>query len=171
MNKTLKRCVRAALLAALLCVVSPFAIPVFGVPLTLSVAAVFMICFISDNIIDGLLPIVLYIALGALGLPVFSGMKSGIGALLSPTGGFIFGYIICAALCLTLQKCFCSKIPPALISLASLYLCGTLWYCFIMRAGFFSGLYVCVLPFIVPDILKILFALFVSKKLKNALGK
>ncbi|MBQ1814980.1 MAG: biotin transporter BioY, partial [Ruminococcus sp.] len=80
-----------AVSAALLCVLSPLAIPLpIPVPFTLQVLVVIMIALIlkpSYAIIAQLI----YTVLGIVGLPVFSGGKSGFGTILSPTGGFIIG--------------------------------------------------------------------------------
>ena len=85
-----------AVCTALLCVLSPLAIPLpIPVPFTLQVLVVVLIALILKPVY-ALIAQLLYTLLGIVGLPVFSGGKSGIGAVLSPTGGFIIGFIFAA---------------------------------------------------------------------------
>ena len=148
-------------MAGLMAVVAPLSVPVGPVPFTLGVLAV---CFAA-----GMLPpaqavasLTVYILLGAVGLPVFSGYRGGPQMLVGPTGGFIAGYFI-----LVLAVSFaCSRtrrLPwQMLASIAGLllfYLVGTVWYSFISGANIVAGFMACVAPFIVADLLKVGLAL------------
>ena len=101
-----------AVSAALLCVLSPLAIPLpIPVPFTLQVLVVIMIALIlkpSYAIIAQLI----YTVLGIVGLPVFSGGKSGFGTILSPTGGFIIGFIIASFFVSLVKEKFGFKVHP-----------------------------------------------------------
>ena len=86
---TLTRC---SLLSALLCVTSPFIIPFGAVPFTL---AIMMIMLISNilSVKESLISVLVYIFLGTVGIPVFSGFQGGVSVITGPTGGFILSYI------------------------------------------------------------------------------
>lgn len=98
MEKTrLKGMVFAALFAALTAAVAWFKIPLpfTPVPITLQTLAVLLSGAMLGSYY-GALSMIVYLALGAIGLPVFAGGSSGIGALLGPTGGYLFSYPIAA---------------------------------------------------------------------------
>ena len=109
----------------------------------------------------------LYIALGAVGLPVFSGFSGGIGRLFDATGGFIWGFLVAALVYWAFGPVFRRLILiRAAISLISLYLMGSVWYAFVYLGGLSDipyAMLVCVLPFVIPDALKIALAYYISK--------
>ena len=84
----------AALLAALLAVISPFSVPLGAIPLTLATLGVYLAAVIGGAGF-GTLAVAVYLMLGAVGLPVFSGFIGGVQAFLAPTGGFLLGYLPC----------------------------------------------------------------------------
>src|SRR3989338_746953 len=93
----LKPLVFAALFAALLAAVAPFKIPLGFTPVPITLQT--LVVLLSGAMLGpyyGALSMLLYITVGALGLPVFAGGGSGIGALLGPTGGYLFSYFIAA---------------------------------------------------------------------------
>ena len=163
-----------SLCAALMCVCSLIQIP-SAIPFTLQTFAVFFIS-ITFGLKKSLAATVVYILLGAVGLPVFSGFQGGVGALTGATGGFILSFIPASVtVSLLSQKAgkrilasSLSCIPGLLISYAS----GILWYSFVFGGGNIrSAFFVCVLPFIIPDILKILLAATVSKRIQPLINK
>src|SRR3989339_566072 len=93
----LKPLVFAALFAALLAAVAWFKIPLPFTPVPITLQT--LVVLLSGAVLGpyyGALSMILYVAVGALGLPVFAGGGSGIGALLGPTGGYLFSYFIAA---------------------------------------------------------------------------
>lgn len=137
-----------------------------AVPFTLQTFAVFLVLGILGGKY-GTLSILCYILLGLAGIPVFSGFRGGIGTLLGATGGYILGFLATALFVRGFTSVFGKKITALGISFALglliCYLFGTLWYTFIYTAGsrtdFFSALSVCVIGFIIPDIIKLSLAL------------
>ena len=128
---------------------------------------------------DALISVAMYILLGLAGVPVFSGFASGLGHLLSPTGGYILGFLLCPLVSLLGEK-LCRKKPQTLLLLSAgtllCYASGTLWFMAYTNqadslAGLWSALLTCVLPYLVPDALKLFAAYFLAKKLKPKLRK
>ncbi len=115
-----------------------------------------------------------YILLGAAGVPVFSGARGGIGVLLGPTGGFILGFLpmayLCGKICSKIKRSPQTLILSMLAGLLGCYITGTLWYAilFLGENGKFAlgtAVMQCVVPFIIPDLLKIFLAAFISNRL------
>ncbi len=88
---------QTALAAALICILSPFTImlPISPVPISLTIFAIYIAVY-AVGMKWGLAATALYILIGLVGLPVFSGFSGGAGKLLGPTGGYIIGYLFVA---------------------------------------------------------------------------
>ena len=162
-----------ALAVAVLTVCSWLTIP-FTVPFTLQTFAVFATLLILGGW-KGSAAILVYLLMGALGLPVFSGFRGGIGHLLGPTGGYLFGFLLTGAAYLLTEKLpgKAWKLGGLAIGLVLCYLCGTLWFVY----GYGSAgtgktigyaLSVCVLPYIIPDLVKLYLAWLVYRRVKKA---
>ncbi|MBQ3093867.1 MAG: biotin transporter BioY [Clostridia bacterium] len=116
----------------------------------------------------------LYLSLGIIGLPVFAGWQSGVGVLFGPTGGFLLGF-----LAFGLIGCIPAKTPAlrtlrAAAGLAACYVFGTAWFMLIYNktaAGFAAAVMTCVVPFIVPDAVKLVLAAAVCKRLEPHLNR
>ena len=161
---------------ALIAVCSWISIPL-PVPITLQT---FAICLITAvlGLRLGLWAVVVYILLGAAGLPVFSGFRSGIGTLLGTTGGYIIGFIFTALVVgLGVEK-FGRK-PPLLalfmaIGILLCYTFGTAWFVLVYTRtsgaiGVLTALSLCVFPYLLPDAVKILLAVPLTGRLHSLL--
>ena len=164
--------VRIAVMSALMVVCSwiTVQIPVIGVPFTLQTFAVFFALeFIGGR--NGTISFFIFVALGALGVPVFSGFNGGIGHLFGPTGGYLIGFVFSCLIYWAFEKRFGYKNILHYAVLASslflCYICGTVWFSLYMNKGFLSSFAICVLPFIIPDVLKIALAVLLSVRLKK----
>ena len=170
-----QRMCRIALMAALICVAAPLAIPVGAVPITLATFAVYLAGFCLGPW-EGTAAVAIYLLLGAVGVPVFSGFRGGVSALVGSTGGYLVGFIVSALLMWALTG-FARRnrwtLAVALaVSLLACYAFGTVWFVVVsVRAGkamtFGTALSFCVLPYILPDAAKIWLAYFLSKRLKR----
>lgn len=174
-SNRLKSCVLISLFTTITVIFSFISIP-SPVPFTLQTLGIFCSLTILGGK-QGFVSVILYILLGITGLPVFNGFSGGIGHLLGPTGGYIIGFIPLALFYLIADNKPASSDKRKAIGLAGglllCYLTGSLWYTAVYMksltfSGFFSSLSVCVLPFIIPDALKILCAVVISKKLTRA---
>lgn len=167
-TKTVKL-VLCAVFTAIICVLSQIIIPISVVPVSLSTFAI-MICGGVLGAKIGLISTALYILIGAVGIPVFAGLKGGIAVLFGPTGGFIFGYLIIAfASGITFNKNLNFISGFSLLILSVLVCCaiGAIWYVFITKSGFFAAVLTCVLPFLPGEIVKILIAYPVIVRIKK----
>jgi len=165
---------RVAISAAIIAICSWICIP-GTVPYTLQTFGVFLVAgFFGAR--KGFMAVLVYIILGAIGLPVFSAGRSGLGALLGETGGYIMAFLpaayLCGRICEKNEKSTAIHILAMLLGLIVCYTLGTLWAAFAYLKNSESlGLWVLlcrfVLPFIVPDLAKIILAVFLVGKLKK----
>ena len=126
----------------------------------------------------GTLSVVVYLLLGAVGLPVFSGMQGGLGVLLGTTGGYILGFLAAALLYWLLTSHLGSKLPVVIgacvVGLIACYAFGTAWFLTVYTRTvgamtLSAALMACVVPFILPDALKIALAILLSRKVSRFL--
>lgn len=163
---TVKNLTQISLFAALLCVVAPFSLTVGAVPFSLATLMIYLIGGLSDCKC-ALFSVLIYILTGLCGLPVFSGFESGFGKILSPTGGFILGYLPCVFVI----SYFKSRIKKAALlplfmalGTAICYTFGLIWFIFVTKIGILSSFALCVAPFLPFDALKIAFASWFLKR-------
>ena len=176
--------VLSGLFAAIIAVLTLITIPMpSGVPITLQTFAVALAGY-SLGFARGTISTVVYVALGAVGLPVFSGMQGGVGVIAGPTGGFIFGFILLTACCggavrladmiyRNNRKAATQSILTAIIALAlgiiGLAVChifGSLQYAFVSNRNFGEAFMLVSLPYIVKDIVSVVGAYFVGRQIR-----
>ncbi len=160
----LKSMVFVALMAAFLCIFSPISIPLPLVPITLQTFAVFAASALLGWK-KGTLAVLVYLLLGLIGLPVFSGWTGGFSSFATPSGGYIIGFLFTALVTGFLIDRFPNRLwiyPVAMTAgLAVCYLFGTLWFLIYMNVWMstpytlWQALLVCIIPFLVGDALKI----------------
>ncbi len=158
------------LFVAIMAVCAWVSIPMVPIPVTLQTMGV----FITASILGakkGTVSIIIYILLGAIGLPVFSNFTGGFGVLLSPTGGFIIGFILTTIITGFITEYFKSKIYTSIIAmtlgLVACYSIGTLWYCIYASVDILTALLVCVVPFLIGDAVKIGVSAILVDRLKK----
>ncbi len=163
------------LFAVIIAICSWISIPTV-VPFTLQTFAVFLAVAVLGGK-RGTLSVIVYVLLGAVGLPVFSGFKGGIGVLLNTTGGYIIGFIFSALLMWAFEKAFGRKawalILSMILALALCYAFGTIWFMIIYAnnvgaVGLSAVLGWCVIPFIIPDLIKIALAFILSRRISRS---
>lgn len=163
-----------AVFAVLIAICSWISIPM-TVPFTLQTMGVFLAVGILGGK-RGTLAVLVYILLGAVGIPVFSGFSGGIGILLGNTGGYIIGFLASALLMWGIEKSFGRKPLIQILSMiAGLIVCyafGTAWFMVVYAknagaVGLGTVLGWCVIPFIIPDLVKIAVAFGLSSRLRR----
>ena len=163
---------RISLLVALTVLLSWTALP-FTPPLTLGLLAITLSLYLLGGM-GGVITVAVSLAMGAIGLPVFSGFVGGIGHVASATGGYLFGYLLYAltyaALCRVFGEGNKRRLVYSAIGLLPLYALGSLWYCFVYLGGegsYLASLLVTVLPFIIPDAIKIAISYLINERLSK----
>ena len=163
-----------SLFAALISITSFIAIPIGTLPITLQTFGVFSALFLLGGR-RGSISVAVYIALGAVGLPVFSGFCGGVGRLFDANGGFIFGFLAAAIIYWLLSYLLGASTLATVISAVTahlvLYTVGALWFFFGYSdgTGFLATLALTVLPYLLPDALKLFLAIFLCEKIKKRL--
>ena len=157
------------LMAAILCVLAPMAIPT-TIPITLGTFVIFIMTYILDYKYS-FVSCMIYILLGIVGLPVFSGYQGGIGKIIGPTGGYVVGYLFIALICGYVNNRFWNsrliQVAGMLAGLAICYALGTLWFAYQQNISIYESIVICVFPFIIGDVLKIAGALIVGNMLRK----
>lgn len=174
-----KELVLIAMFSAVIAVCAWISIPFGAIAFTLQTFAIFC----AVNLLggkNGLFSILVYLLLGAVGLPVFSGFKSGLGVLAGPTGGYIIGFIFIALIFWAGTKLMGDKLPCRialmLTGLAVCYAFGTIWFVFGYskdgsHMSFLNAMKICVFPFIPFDLGKLVLCLLITEPVKAAIKK
>ena len=159
---------------ALIAVCSWICIPSV-VQFTLQTFAVFSVLLILGGK-RGTLAVIIYMILGAVGIPVFSGFTGGFGILLGKTGGYIFGFLFMGLIYMLFIRFFGEKtiirIAALLTGLLICYAFGTAWFMLLYLrntgpVGFVTVLTWCVFPFILPDLAKLALAFFLAGRVRR----
>ena len=162
--------VRVALSVALMAICAWIQIPMV-IPVTMQTFAVLTIsCLLGPK--QGPLAVLVYLLLGLVGVPVFSGFQGGAAVLFSATGGYLLGFLFTAAVTGALSSKPGWLIGSMVLGQAVCYLFGTLWFSFVYAGGtgFWAALQLCVLPYLLPDALKITLAIPVIRRVRPLLA-
>ena len=164
----IKSLARMAICTALIVVCSWLTVP-FTVPFTMQTFAIFFtVCLLGPW--QGMISILVYILLGAVGVPVFAGFKGGIAVLFDKTGGYIIGYLLSALLTSWLihrkESNFLRSCLAMVAGVAVCYVFGTVWFMVLTGTPLWTSLTWCVLPFLPGDAVKILLAALLAKRLQ-----
>lgn len=168
----IKKLTQTALMCAFIGIMSQIAIPTaWGIPFTMQVFAVALSGFMFEPL-QAVISVCVYILLGIIGVPVFSGFRGGVSELISPTGGFLFGFLFLAFFCSLAQKSesLFYKIVCYIIGFCLCHVIGCLYFAFVCENTILSAFIVASLPYIFKDVLSIVFAHAVSIRIKRALN-
>ena len=165
-----------AVFAVIMAICSWISIPA-TVPFTLQTFGVFIAAGVLGGK-RGTLSVLVFILLGAVGIPVFANFSGGIGVLAGPTGGYIIGFVFTALVMWLIERLLGTKTwvlaLSMLLGLAVCYAFGTAWFLVVYTKntgaiGLWTALGKCVFPYILPDCLKIALALAIRKRLAAAI--
>lgn len=157
---------RIALSVAFLSVCSIVKIPITIIPVTLQTFGLLVVCGILGR--KAVIAVIVYILLGIIGIPVFSGFGSGIGVILGPTGGFIIGFIPMSLFVGNFydrEKSMYYNFGVMLIGSIILYVVGVAIFCYNVNMSVKEALPIVMYPFVIGDLLKIIVALVTLKKI------
>lgn len=163
--------------AVMMAVCSWISIPT-AIPVTLQTFAVFTVLQLIGGK-RGTFSIIVYILMAAVGVPVLAGFSGGLGAILGMTGGYIVGFIFIGLLYWIGEMLLGSKLPVRIVTmvlgLMGCYAFGTVWFMFVYGQqnspiGWGTALGWCVIPFIIPDVVKLSVAVLLAGRLRKAIN-
>ncbi len=157
-----------ALSVCFICLCSWIALPVGSIPMTLQTFGV-AFCGFFLGMRGGISAVAVYLALGAVGLPVFAGFGGSLAFLFGPTGGFLFGFLIFVFFCGTAspRSSLLFSFLLAFLGLCFCHLFGIFWFSRVSGISFLHSFFLSSLPFLLKDIFSILFARLIFLKIKK----
>ena len=169
--------------AALITVCSWISIPFGPVPFTLQTLAILAVMLTCGGR-RGTIAILVYLALGLCGVPVFAGFKGGVASFAGPTGGFLIGFIFAALVYWLLEKLIFKRLMTGTVKIwifgvlnsvlfeSVMYFIGVIWFMTVYAAqtgpvGLATVMSWCVVPFIIPDIVKLIVAVAIGERARK----
>lgn len=174
MNLSTKELIICGLFASITSILAQISIPLpfTTVPMTMQVFAL-VLCGVILGPKLGFISQVIYVLIGLIGMPVFSQMSGGISVIIGPTGGFILAFPIITLIAGYFSKKYDSLLMITIGTILGLiinYIVGTLQFIMIMKVSFIEGLTLCVLPFVLVDLIKIVLATMVGLSVSKRVG-
>ena len=151
----------AGMWTAVVCVMALISIPTQPVPIILANFAILLTGALFSPRYAVMIAVA-YLILGAAGVPVFAGMKSGVGVLFGMTGGYLLSYPLMAlivSLCTRMRRH--NKVMIGMGMVLAMLVCyglGTAWYVVVAESAWSTAFMVCVVPFLIVDLTKIVLA-------------
>ena len=174
---SVKQLALVGLMSAIICVLAPFSIPIpisLAAPISLGTLAIYFVLTVLGLKL-GTISVVVYILLGLVGLPIFTGFTGGPGKLFGPTGGYIIGYIFMALISGFFVDKWDNKFLPSLAGMilgtAALYLFGSVWLAYQASYTLPQALMIGSIPYIPGDFLKLALALFLGRQVRKRLQR
>ena len=162
-----------AVLTAVICIIAPLSVNIGVIPLTLATFVIYLTSSLLNCKI-GTMAVICYLILGMVGLPVFAGFTGGVAKLFGVTGGFLLGFLPCAFIIGLLvdrwELKFWAYPLSMFIGAIVCFAFGIVWFMILSDAGFMYALGVTVIPFIVPEIIKIAAASLLAFVLRKRLS-
>ena len=159
-----------ALMTAVLCVLAPFSIPIGPIPISLATFGLYLSIIILGRK-RAVWVCLMYLLIGFIGLPVYSGFSGGPAKLLGPTGGYLIGYVFLTFIAgffvdkFSKNRCLC--LLSLAIGTAACYILGTAWLSYQMGLAFREAFMIGVVPFLPGDVVKIVAAVWIGLKIKK----
>ena len=166
MRNSSRNMVRCALFAALIAVCGWISVPVSDIAFTLQTFGIFLTLGLLGGK-RGSAAVLIYLLLGAAGMPVFSGFRGGIGVLAGVTGGYLWGFLLAGLAYRALERY--GKLPAMIAGQIVCYVCGCLWFYLYAGGGLLLIIGRCVLPYLIPDAIKIALAYMLTRRLARHL--
>lgn len=170
---TTKEVVSVGMFAAVLAVLSQISLPMpSGVPVTLQTFAVALTGVVLAWKL-GTASVVVYLLLGAVGVPVFAGFSGGAQVLVNYTGGFLWGFIAMTLLCgIGVQmKHKAAGIAVGLAGLAVCHVCGTIQFMLVMNMGLVEAFLLVSAPYLIKDVISVVLGFVIGGQLRTRLLK
>ena len=167
-----KNMTKIAVMTAVICILGPLSIPIGPVPISLTPLTILLSVYILGTA-SGSVATLLYVFLGAVGLPVFGGFTGGFGIIAGPTGGYIIGYVFLALISGWFIEHFYNMVwvqyMGMCLGMAVLYAFGTAWLAYVAHMTFAEALAAGVLPFIAVDMIKMAVSIILGRAVNKRL--
>lgn len=158
-----------AIMTALTCILAPFSLPIGPVPISLTNLVIYFSLYLLGWKL-GTLSYVIYLLIGLVGVPVFSGFTAGPAKLFGPTGGYLIGFIPMAIIAgIVIDKytekwllCLLAMIVGTIVC----YTLGTAWLAYEAKMDMMAALWAGVIPFIPGDLVKMALAILIAPKIR-----
>lgn len=176
-NPKITAMVTYAIVTALMCIFGPMSVPIGPIPVSLTNLIIYFAIFIIGT--QGTtIAFVVYLLLGIVGLPIFSGYQGGPAKIAGPTGGYLIGFIFMSIICgVVYNKFKGSKLDIPMTVLGMIigtlvaYAFGTVWFVYQAKCELGYAISVCVIPFIPFDLGKIVIANLLGRAVRKPLVK
>lgn len=159
-------------ITAVTCILAPLSIPIGDVPISFTNLVIYFGLYLLGTK-RGTISYLVYLLIGLVGVPVFASFTAGPGKLFGPTGGYLIGFIPMALIAGFAIEKFGRKFIPGMIGMivgtAVCYAFGTVWFVFVMKTSVQAALTMCVYPFIVFDIIKMVLAALIGPQIYKRL--
>lgn len=166
MKNSMQNLTLTALMAAVICIAGPIVIPMGMVPMSFANMAIYLTIILLDKK-KATISVAVYLLIGFVGLPVFSGFSGGAGKLFGPTGGYLIGYLALSWIAGTILERFRKPILALIVGTMGLYLFGTLWLMYQSNLTFMTALSIGVVPFVPFDVIKMVAACLLGRSIKK----
>ncbi|MCI8484410.1 MAG: biotin transporter BioY [Lachnospiraceae bacterium] len=171
---TIRQIAIIGVMTAATCILAPFSIPIGPVPISLTNLVIYFALYLLGTK-DAVISYLVYLLIGLVGVPVFSGFTSGPEKLFGPTGGYLIGFIPMAIIAGIFIDKFTSKrllcLAGMILGTLVCYLCGTAWLAFQANLGFKAALFAGVIPFLPGDLIKMILAMVMGPQIRNQLQR
>lgn len=161
-------------MTAVTCILAPFSLPIGPVPVSLTNLAIYFSLYVLGTKF-GCVSYVIYLLIGFIGVPVFSGFTSGPDKLLGPTGGYLIGFLPMALIAGLLIDKFISNRTICLLGMICgtivAYAFGTVWLAYQASLDWKAALMAGVIPFIPGDLAKIILAMIAGPQIRKQLAR
>ena len=166
MTHSTRNMVRSSLFAGAMAICAWLAVPISDIGFTMQTFGVFLALGLLGGK-WGTVSIGIYLLMGLVGLPVFSGFRGGPGILLGVTGGYLWGFLASGFAYWVLERF--GRLPAMVGGLFACYVCGTLWFLQYSGGGIALVLLRCVVPYLIPDAIKLGLAWSLSRRIARYL--
>ncbi|MCI5878926.1 MAG: biotin transporter BioY [Lachnospiraceae bacterium] len=161
-------------MTAVICILAPFSLPIGPVPISFTNLAIYIALYVL-GMKRGTISYLIYLLIGLVSVPVFSGFTGGPQKLFGPTGGYLIGFIPMAVIAgIVIDKCMKKWYFCLLAMIAGTWVCylfGTAWLAFQANMTFKAALAAGVIPFIIEDLIKMVLALLIGPQIHKQLVK
>lgn len=169
---TIKKITSVGLMTAFLCIMAPWAIHIGPIPITFATFGIYLVSAVLSAKY-ATMSVMIYLILGAVGVPVFSGFSGGVQRIVGMTGGYLLGYVPCALIISLIiskaKRSFIWYFVAMITGTVILYSIGTVWYMWQTGNSLFAALSLCVVPFLPGDVIKLAAASVLGYELNKRL--